>query len=125
VIDSHEVHQLVDAINKASRVAPAEVAGIVKRGAQNVKTDMRRRWSGMPHARLLPYAVTYDTYVSLKGPAAEIGPDKSRPQGPLGSLLEYGSINNQPIPAAGPAADAEEPRFTAALEMASVKALDL
>ena len=42
---------------------------------------------------------------------AEIGPDKLRPQGPLGNLIEFGSINNPPHPGGLPAALREEPRF--------------
>lgn len=89
--------------------------GVVAKGANNVKEDWRRRWSGHPTAPALPAAITYDTRDGFTGPTAEIGPDKGKRQGPLGSLFEYGSVNNAPIPGGAPALDLEAPKFEKAL----------
>ena len=101
-----------------------EVAKVVKKGAQNVKDDIRARWSGMRHAPYLAAAVSYDG-PSVDGTTVrtEVGPDKDRPQGALGNLLEYGSVNNAPRPAVVPAGDAEEPRLAQALEDLGAKLL--
>lgn len=123
--DSREVTALADAIGKAAQVAPAEVARDVAAGARRVQLDWRRHWSGYAHARALPAAVTFDTFHALRGPAAEVGPDKRRRQGALGNLFEYGSVKNAPIPGGAPAAAAEEPRLAKALEDAMVRALGL
>jgi hypothetical protein len=123
--DSSEVRGVVDALNRASRVALPDVTRVVAVGARNIQQDWRRRWSGFRHAPALPAAITYDVFNSLRGPAADIGPDKNRRQGALGNLLEYGSIKNAPIPGGAPAAQAEEPRFAKALEDLMVKALGL
>jgi hypothetical protein len=124
-IDAHEVVGLVDAIDKASRPKLADVTAVVAKGAVNIKKDAARRISGLAHAPAYPRSIGYDLYQSLRGPSAIIGPDKSKPQGALGNLLEYGSIKNPPHPHFGPAGDAEEPKFGAALEALAVKTLGL
>lgn len=123
--EAPELRGVLDAINKASEVAPADAAKVVEKGLVNIKRETQRRWSGFPHARRLPAAVTYDTYPSFAGPSGEVGPDKARPQGALGNIFEYGTRKNAPIPGLGPAAEAEEPRFASALEALAVKALGL
>jgi hypothetical protein len=123
--DASEITAVVDAINRASQVAPAQVTAVVVKGALNIKTDAARRISGLKHAPAYPRSIGFDMYKTLTGPTAIIGPDKDKRQGALGNLLEYGSIKNAPRPHLAPAADAEEPRFAAALETLAVKALGL
>ncbi|MBT2485810.1 MULTISPECIES: hypothetical protein [unclassified Microbacterium] len=55
----------------------------------------------MAHAPAFPYSITYDIEGSGSRSAgsqlsAEIGPDKDRPQGALGNLIEFGSVKNPP-----------------------------
>jgi hypothetical protein len=123
--DTREITVLVDAINKASRVAVADVEKVVFVGALNIKKDAQRRISGHRRWHRLPYAIDFDMYRSLKGPAAEIGPNHSKSQGPLGNIAEYGSPTSAPIPFMQPAADAEQPKFEKAMEDLAVKALGL
>jgi hypothetical protein len=111
-------------LQRAVDEAAGETKKVVSKGALNIKRDAKARWSGLRHAPALPGAVTYDVESSGSGASAEIGPDKGRPQGALGNLLEYGSVNNAPIPALSPALDAEEPRFTAAMEELGARLLD-
>ena len=92
-----------------------ELRAVVNRGAFNIRRDWRRRWSGYAHLRHLPNAVTYDVGGTGGTYTAEIGPDKSRRQGPLGNIIEFGSVNNAPIRGGLPAALAEEPRFERAV----------
>lgn len=125
MFDAHEVTVLADAINRATQVAPKDAEAVVFKGALNVKRDAARRISGHPHLRALPAAIDFDTYRSLRGPAAEIGPNHAKRQGPLGNIAEYGTIKNAPMPFMRPAADAEEPRFAKAMEDLAVKALGL
>lgn len=125
MIDGHEIKQVVDALSKSVAVSQAEAYAIVKRGAQDIKTDARRRISGHPRFRRLPYAIDYDVYTSLVGPSAEIGPNHSKPQGSLGHIPEYGTPTSAPMPYMAPAGQAEEPKFAKAVEDAMVKALGL
>jgi hypothetical protein len=123
--DPHEVTVLADAITKATRVAPAEAAKVVFVGAIHIKKDAQQRIKGHPRLKRLPYAIDFDTYRSLKGPAAEIGPNHAKAQGPLGNIAEYGTIDTPPMPFMRPAADAEQPKFERAMEDLAVKALGL
>jgi hypothetical protein len=108
--------ELIADLEREARVAPAEARKVLQKGALNIKNDWRRRWSGRPHAPRLPYAIGYDTRVLGGVSEAEIGPDKDKPQGALGNLFEYGSVNNAPIPGGAPALEAERPKFEAAME---------
>ena len=85
------------------------------RGAFNIKKDWKAAWSGHPHIPALPRAVTYDLTGKAAEAFAEIGPDKDRPQGPLGNIIEFGDGDNAPIPGGAPALAAEEPRYVNAL----------
>jgi hypothetical protein len=123
--DSHEVTVFADAINKASQVAPADAEKVVFVGAIHIKKDAARRISGHRRWRRLPYSIDFDTYRSLKGPAADIGPNHAKGQGALGNIPEYGTPTSPPIPYMRPAADAEQPRFEKAMEALAVKALGL
>ena len=123
--DKTQVVGLVDAISKASGPALKDVTAVVFKGAMNVKTDAARRISGHPRWHRLPAAIDFDMYASLKGPAAEIGPNHAKPQGNLGHIPEYGSLTSAPITYMAPAGDAEEPRLGKALEDLAVKALGL
>jgi hypothetical protein len=125
VIDGHEVRQLLDALGKSAAVTETQARAIVARGALNIKNDARRRISGHPTLRRLPYAIDYDVYTTLTGPAAEIGPNHSKPQGNLGHIPEYGTPTSAPMPYMAPAGLAEEPKFAKAIEDAMVKALGL
>lgn len=107
---------LVAELEREARVAPAEARKVVAKGLLNIKADWRRRWTGYPHVRALPFAITYETAAIGPRVSGEVGPDKNRPQGPLGNLLEYGSPNNAPIPGGAPALRTEQPKFERAME---------
>jgi hypothetical protein len=123
-LDHGDVARWVAKLDDVTSQAPAEVTKVVGRGALNIKNDARRRATGIRHAPAYPSAITYDQWQGLRGPAAEIGPDKDRRQGALGNILEYGTVKNAPIPHMGPAGAAEAPRFERALEDLSVRLLE-
>lgn len=105
--------------------ARLEVRAVVERGALNVKNEWRSNavaTSGR-HARRYPYSVSYDVWSTLAGARAEIGPDKGRPQGALGNLLEFGSVNNPPHNDGGRALAAEAPRFAAQIAALAARAM--
>lgn len=115
-IEHGDVDRWVAQMDRAASDAPAEAAKVVERGAVNIKKDARNRVTGLAHAPAYPRSITYDTWQGLRGPMAEIGPDKTRRQGALGNILEHGTLNNAPVPHMLPAAQAEAPRFERALE---------
>jgi hypothetical protein len=122
--DTDEVREFADVLAHAADVALAEARKVVQKGALNIKTDARRRASGLRHAPAYPSSITYDSHETASGGWAEIGPDKGRRQGALGNILEYGTPKNAPIPHMRPAAEAELPKFAKAMEDLAVKALE-
>lgn len=111
-----EVRRLVTAFARAEQVAAVQARAIVAKGALNIKRDWQRAWSGHPHIPALPAAVTYDIKRTPLMIEAEIGPDKSKRQGPLANIIEFGTSKNAPIPGGLPALQAEQPRFQRAIE---------
>lgn len=122
-VDASELDDLGDDLVKAAGAAHGETRAVVQRGALNIKTDAQRRLGSSGHLRHLGRAVTYDTQATPTGASAEIGPDKTRKQGKLGHIPEYGTRKNKPKPYLAPALEAEAPRFAKALEAAGVKVL--
>lgn len=99
--------------------AEASMAAVVERGALNVKNGWRENAAASSgrHARLYPQSISYDITPIPGGARAEIGPDKGKPQGPLGNLLEFGSVNNAPHNDGGRALLAEAPLFAAQVSL--------
>ncbi|MFD5509023.1 hypothetical protein ACFWIB_14770 [Streptomyces sp. NPDC127051] len=113
--DVRQLVRLAVVLERSIPEAERAMVAAVTRGAFNIKRDWRdnARASSGRHARLYPNSISYDVTPIPGGAKAEIGPDKDKPQGPLGNLLEFGSVNNQPHNDGGRALQAEEPRFTA------------
>lgn len=123
-IEHGDLDRLVLDLDQAASGMPEEAANVVERGALNIKNGARRRVGGLGHAPAYPNAITYDMRDGMRGPEAEIGPDKGRRQGALGNILEFGTINSAPIPHIRPAADEELPKFEKAMQDLSEKALE-
>lgn len=96
----------------------------IRNGAFNVKRDAQLFASGLEHAPHYPRSITYETKFRAGSVEAEIGPDKDRPQGALGNILEYGTSNNAPVAHLGPALDQEGPRFEQAVADLAAGALE-
>ncbi|MFJ6293196.1 hypothetical protein ACIQJX_07530 [Streptomyces griseoviridis] len=105
----------ITAMEAKAVTAVAVTAGKVKRSAAE-------RVSGRKYLPAYPSSITYTVSRGPEGPEAEIGPDKGRPQGPLGNLIEYGSIHNAPIPHLGPALDEHVDDLVRGIEIAAVQA---
>lgn len=118
-----KLDELAGALKSAGILAPTAARVQVQRSALAIKTDARHRVSGRAHIPAYPFAITYDTALTLYGATAEIGPDKEKAQGALGNILEYGGTRSAPIPHMEPAGDAEEPKFVLAMEALAIKAL--
>lgn len=114
-MDLDEVRRLAAALARVPVEVVPGARAVVQRGANNIKTDWKMRWSGHPHFPYLPAAITYETQMAGSLISAEIGVDKSRRQGALGNIIEFGTRKNSPIPGGLPALQAETPRFQAAI----------
>lgn len=98
--------------------APDEARDVVKRGAQNIKSDWQRRLrdrSRHGHIPHLPRAVGYDVTSGQRQTTANIGYRRGAKQAGLGHLLEFGSVNNPPGFEGARALRTEAPRFYGAI----------
>lgn len=116
MIEIDGLNELVADLSDAPRAAKDGARAVVERGALNVKNDAVRFATGISHAPHYPRSIGYDVSgLGFGDITAEIGPDKTKPQGALGNILEYGTVNNSPRTHLGPALDREGPRFVEAL----------
>lgn len=118
------VGELAAALDIEADELPDTIRPVVARASLNIKRDAQQRIGRGPYLPMYGRSISYDTTASGTSVSSEIGPDKSKPQGPLGNLLEYGTGDTAPIPHLGPALDAEEEAFLRYLEAAVAKAID-
>lgn len=125
-VDWAEVRRLERHLARVVPPAERDARQAVIKGAMNIKKDWAKnvRASAPKHARAYARSINYDVHrIGRDLTIAVIGPDKSRPQGALGNLLEYGSVHNPPHRDGGRALDAETPRFEAQLEAIAARGL--
>lgn len=112
----------LDAVVTDLTQSPVRLAVNLRKAVQvtctKVRNDARQRIKGHRYLPAYPYSITYDTKVTADGVEGEIGPDKSRPQGALGNIVEYGTSKNAPTPHLGPALDANAEDLMAGVEIA-------
>ncbi|SCL21704.1 hypothetical protein [Micromonospora inyonensis] len=102
--------------------------------AHHIRDTARERSSGIAHAPLYPYTISYDVNDRGVGDGvdAEIGPDRDkvigggpkRTPGHLDNIFEYGTPNSAPIPHVNPALDKWAPDFERGLRIAAEQALE-
>lgn len=80
--------QVQEPARKIVRETAAEV-----QASWRLRQRARSQFGHIPH---LPKSITATVKGGRREPEAEIGPDKTKKQGPLGNLLEFGSRNNRP-----------------------------
>lgn len=116
-IDSSELDKLAADLGQVPAESGENLRKAIEVTARNVKDTAKRNATGMAHAPAFPHSITYDVGVGYEQSIgqqamsviqggissarvsvlrAEIGPDKERPQGALGNLIEYGSVHNPP-----------------------------
>jgi len=143
-IDKSELDKLAADLGRAPRASGPFLRKAIEVTARNVRDTARENATGMAHAPAFPYSITYDVgadYDQSIGQAvmsviaggigsaqattlrADIGPDKDRPQGALGNLIEYGSVNNPPQGIMHGALQENEADFERGIEKATDDAL--
>lgn len=113
--DISGLNELIADLTDAPRKVQRGVDRVVDTGAKRMRDDWRQRASGSRHAPLYPKSITADSEWKRGAYVAEVGPDKSLPQGALGNLLTFGSVNNPPSGDDIAVADAEAPKFEKAM----------
>lgn len=143
-VDNSDLSKMVSDLGRASSETWENAQKAITVTARNVRDTARENSQGMAHAPAFPYSITYDIGVgydqsigqmvssvldggisSARGSTlrAEIGPDKDRPQGALGNLIEYGSVNNSPMGIMHGALQANEADFERGVDRAVDDAL--
>lgn len=100
-IDATGLGQLADDLEHAPVTVLADLVRAAEVWARHVRDDWRTLDSGLRHAPHYPRAITYDVSFGPSWAEAVVGPDKTRPQGALGNLIEYGSPTGNPPRSSG------------------------
>lgn len=115
--DAHEVREFANDLRAARQRVVDKVPPVVKRGAQNIKTQMVEAMGGSSHFKGAARSISYD--ITNGGFEAEIGPvtGPGGVPGDLAHLAYFGGANGGGGTVEDPerALDAEGPRFTKAL----------
>jgi hypothetical protein len=77
-VDDAEVRALTADFGHAALGVLSEVERVVKRGAQNIKEDLRAAAAGSKHFDRIAPTISYDSYYRFGEVAYEIGPDRDR-----------------------------------------------
>lgn len=121
-IDFSEIDTLAAQLANVGPNAGKYINSAVQFTAKKIDKDWEREAKGMLHAPAFPYSITYDVSTfqgfGVSVIQADIGPDKERPQGGLGNLIEFGSVNNPPQGLGHGALQRNEADFEKGLAMA-------
>jgi hypothetical protein len=114
-LDDDEVRALAIDLGRIADQAVPKVRPIVRKGAVNIKNELRTNLGRSRSFKGVTPAVSFDTRESPSGIEAEIGPRKGKP-GSLANVAFFGtSRGGGTVPDPQEALDAEEPRFLKAL----------
>lgn len=112
-LDMSQVRALVADFKAAPADIARKVPPVVKRGANNIKDQLREEMAGSEHFGQVAAFITYDEVDG--GFAAEIGPE-ARGAGLLENIAYFGtSRGGGTVPPPEGALQAEAPRFLAAM----------
>jgi hypothetical protein len=121
------LRELQDDLRQAADDAVDGAKKVVGQGCNNIKKDAQRIIRGASRRGYLPHyprAISYDVTTRGMVVSGEVGPKPEKLQGGLGRILEYGTVNNAPIPHMSPALDIEDPKFVRYMEELGVRLLE-
>ncbi|QWY79641.1 hypothetical protein PP637_gp11 [Arthrobacter phage Persistence] len=113
---SAEFRKLANDLGKIAGSAVKDVDAVLKKGAQNVKTEMVADAAGSEHFKGMAGAISYDSSYSVGTPRYEVGPDKGRRGGALGNIAYFGTSRGGGTLDIEKPLRSEEPRLTSELE---------
>jgi HK97 gp10 family phage protein len=114
----------LDELKRDLAEAPEKMRTNARKATQvtsvKMKRDMqsRAKRAAGTHARAYPSSITFDVAEEGDRVSSEIGPDKERPQGALGNILEGGSSTSAPHPHVTPAFEANKDDLVTGAEKA-------
>lgn len=106
-----DLHKASEEIVEAGKKVVGQGCLQIKRQAQQIIRDRSTR-GYLPH---YPRSISYDVTANGDSITGTVGPDAAKLQGGLARVIEYGTVNNAPIPHLSPSLDAEIPRFEQAV----------
>lgn len=102
--------------------SPEVMAKVTQASAARIKADWREAWTRPAGSKIpnIHKSITYELTLTPFGIEAEIGSDitNKKNQGSIAHWIEYGTVNNAPMPGGGPALAKEAPLYEAALTAA-------
>jgi hypothetical protein len=113
---SAEFRALANDLGKIAGHAVKDVDEVLKKGAQNVKTEMVADATASEHFKGMAGSISYDSRYSIGTPRYEVGPDKGRRGGALGNIAYFGTSRGGGTLDIEKPLHSEEPRLTSALE---------
>ena len=119
MVAEDDLTKLAADLLKAEKLTSRQLRGEFRKVAEQARDEWRAGYRNIPGRRLrhLPASVTYETSELPSGAQAEIGPDKEKSQGPLASIVEFGTSRHGPIaPMRDQVAAKAEERLVVALE---------
>jgi len=89
--DSSELRQLTQNLGRVGADALGDVDKVLKRGVQNMKTEMVEDIRASPSFKSMAGAISYDSDYRLGQVGYVLGPDKGRRGGALGNIYYFGT----------------------------------
>ena len=118
---SAELKQLAANLGKIAGSALSDVDAVLKKGAQNVKTEMQADVSRSKHFKGMAGSISYDAEYRVGRPRYVVGPDKGRRGGSLGNIYYFGTSRGGGSGDIEKPLRSEEPRLISALEQLASK----
>lgn len=116
-----EVRKLAANLGRIAGSALDDVDGVLKKGAQNMKSEMQADASGSEHFKGMAGSISYDSEYLPGRARYVVGPDKSRRGGALGNIYYFGTSRGGGSGDIDKPLRSEEPRTLSALEALSAK----
>ena len=118
---SAEFTKLAHDLGRIAGSAVKDVDAVLKKGAQNVKTEMIGDVSGSKHFYGMAGSISYDSHYSPGTARYVVGPDKSRRGGSLGNIYYFGTSRGGGSGDIEKPLRSEGPRLQSALEALAEK----
>ena len=118
---SAELRALATNLGKVAGSAVNDVDAVLKKGAQNVKSEMQSDVSRSKHFKAMAGSISYDSHYLPGRARYVVGPDKSRRGGSLGNIYYFGTSRGGGSGDIEKPLRSEEPRLMNALDQLAAK----
>jgi hypothetical protein len=111
-----ELRQLATNLGHIAGDALKDVDDVLKKGVQNIKTEMAADASRSRHFKGMAGSISYESHYLPGRARYVVGPDKGRPGGSLGNIYYFGTSRGGGSGDIEKPLRTEEPRTMAALD---------